>query len=559
METQRYSGVLLHPVSLPGDYGIGDLGENACRFVDFLERAGASIWQVLPLGPTGHGNSPYTSLSSFAGNPLLISPDLLVEEGLLQRGDLEDLPEFPSDRIDYEGAASWKVPLLRRAAEHFLSGTGGGPGAPGASEESNGSQLGLSSVDFADFCRREAYWLDDFALFTVAKDYFDKEAAEEAAVAEEQAGGNATEPGEAAQKSAGPVVDSRWNRYWPRGLALREAGELEAWRRRFGDAIEVEKVLQYFFDRQWRRLKRYAEERGIVFFGDLPIFVAGDSADVWARPELFLLDDEHKPKVVAGVPPDYFSATGQRWGNPLYDWDAHKAEGFSWWISRIERVLNLTGMLRIDHFRGFQACWEIPAEEPTAVKGRWVEAPGEAFFTALLDRLGVGSVIVAENLGVITPEVEALRRRFGLPGMAVLHFAFDPDGRGGLKADNPFLPHNMSVDTAAYTGTHDNDTTAGWYGSRSEEERDLIRRYLGRPDEGMVWEFIREVYRSTARYAIVPMQDILELGSEARMNTPATVGENWSWRMTPGDFERASADRLREYASLYGRLIPSLR
>jgi 4-alpha-glucanotransferase len=504
MEKQRYSGVLLHPVSLPGEHGIGDLGEYAYRFVDFLVKTGASLWQVLPLGPTGSGNSPYTSLSSFAGNPLLISPNLLVEEGLLQRGDLDGLPEFPSGRIDYDAVASWKVPLLRRAAENFLSRKKSGPGAPKASAAP--PDAGMNSADFADFCRREAYWLDDFALFTAAKECFEKKAAEETAE----------------------------------------------------EAAEAEKVLQYFFDRQWRRLKRYAEKRGIVLFGDLPIFVAGDSADVWAHPELFLLDEKHNPEVVAGVPPDYFSATGQRWGNPLYDWEAHEAEGFTWWISRIERVLELTAMLRIDHFRGFESCWEIPAEEPTAVNGRWVKAPGEAFFSTLMARLGEGPEIVAENLGVITPEVEALRRKFRLPGMAVLHFAFEPDGRGGLKTDNPFLPHNLSEDTAAYTGTHDNDTTAGWYGTRSEVEKDLIRRYLGRPDDGMVWELIREVYRSVARYAVVPMQDILELGPEARMNTPSTVGANWAWRMDPEDLAAAAdrADRLREYASLYGRLPP---
>ncbi|MFP4491608.1 MAG: 4-alpha-glucanotransferase [Spirochaetaceae bacterium] len=509
MEMQRKAGVLLHPISLPGSPGIGDIGKNGYFFVDFLEQTGSSLWQILPLGPTGHGNSPYTAVSSFAGNPLLIGLDLLEEEGYLPAGSTADHPIFPKDRVDYQMLIPWKEGLLRRAALAFLSS----------------SHL----EGFTEFCRREAWWLDDYALFTVAKRHFDGKAAEEG------------------------VEDSRWNIYWPGDLARREGEALERWRGHFEEDIEIEKVLQYFFIHQWRSLKKYANERGIRIFGDVPIFVAPDSADVWSRPELFQLDKGKTPKVVSGVPPDYFSSTGQRWGNPLYNWDVHKEENFSWWKSRLKKSLELVDVVRIDHFRGFEAYWEIPAESPTAVVGRWVKSPGSEFFTALAEELG-DLPVVAENLGVITPEVEQLRRTFGLPGMLVLHFAFDPDGEGGLKTDNPFLPHNHTFDAVAYTGTHDNDTTLGWYSTRSDEEKDLIRRYLGCSDKDVVWELIREVYRSVAGYAVVPLQDVLELGGEARMNVPSTVGSNWSWRVTKEQLDPGRAARLREYARLYGRI-----
>lgn len=532
MEYQREAGILLHPISLPGSPGIGEIGRHAYRFVDFLERSGSSLWQILPLGPTGHGNSPYTAVSSFAGNPLLIGLDLLEEWGLLEKGASEDHPVFSGDRIEYERVIPWKEELLHRAAKNFLSsGSGvsdGRSSGSGPADLSSGSGSG-AGADFSGFCRRESYWLDDFALFTVAKRYFDAKASEE---------------GE---------EDSGWNSYWPQDLALRKEEALEKWKKFFREEVEIEKVLQYLFLDQWLSLKRYANERGIRIFGDIPIFVAPDSADVWSRPELFRLDENNIPDVVSGVPPDYFSSTGQRWGNPLYDWDKHREEEFSWWISRLEKTFELVDMVRIDHFRGFEAYWEIPADSPTAVKGRWVKAPGREFFRTLRRRLG-GLPVVAENLGVITPEVEDLRREFDLPGMLVLHFAFDPDGEGGLKTDNPFLPHNHGRDAVAYTGTHDNNTTLGWYRSQGEELRDLVRRYLGRPDEAVVREFIREVYRSPARYAVVPLQDPLQLGEEARINVPSTVGSNWSWRVREEELVPSVADELREYARLYGRL-----
>ncbi|MFO7848980.1 MAG: 4-alpha-glucanotransferase [Spirochaetia bacterium] len=535
MEMKRESGVLLHPVSLPGSPGIGDIGKSAYNFIDFLEQTGASLWQVLPLGPTGHGNSPYTAVSSFAGNPMLIGLDLLEEQGYLPAGSSSEHPEFPKDRIDYRKVIPWKEKLLRRAALAFLSSSASSPEfscESGTVSKTNGTETNGTETSetesFGEFCRREAYWLEDYALFTVAKRHFDKKAEDEG------------------------VEDSRWNIFWPEELALRDGEALQKWREYFEEDIEIEKVLQYFFILQWRSLKKYANTRGIRIFGDVPIFVAPDSADVWSRPELFQLDEENTPRVVSGVPPDYFSSTGQRWGNPLYNWEVHKEENFSWWKSRLKKSLELADVVRIDHFRGFEAYWEIPANSPTAVEGRWVKAPGEEFFTALSQELGELPV-VAENLGVITHEVEELRRKFSLPGMLVLHFAFDPDGKGGIKADNPFLPHNHTSDAVVYTGTHDNNTTLGWYRSRSNEEKDLIRRYLGCADHEVVWELIREVYRSVARYSVVPLQDVLELGGEARMNVPSTVGSNWSWRATPGQLDYGKAGRLREYARLYGR------
>ena len=555
MELQRSAGILLHPVSLPGSPGTGEIGRHAYRFVDFLAESGATLWQILPLGPTGHGNSPYTAISSFGGNPLLIALDLLEQRGLLPAGTVDDHPDFPVDRIDYDRVIAWKEPLLRQAARTYLASpamaegrairwndaTGGDKGAAGT-----GGAAG-KAPDFDEFCSREAYWLEDYALFVAAKRHFDAQAAAEGAAAAGRAAADET-GGEAQQ-----APDSRWNLYWPKKLALRDPDGLEKWRIFFAEEIEIEKVLQYFFFTQWAELKRYANARGIRLFGDIPIFVAPDSADVWSRPELFLLDEENTPQAVSGVPPDYFSSTGQRWGNPLYDWERHEREDFAWWISRLRKTFELVDIVRIDHFRGFEAYWEIPADSETAVVGRWVKAPGRRFFSRLREELGELPV-VAENLGVITPEVEALRRDFGLPGMLVLQFAFDPDGKGGLDTENPFLPHNHTVDAVAYTGTHDNDTSRGWYESRSEDERDVIRRYLGRPDGEVVWELIREVFRSVSRYAVVPMQDPLELGSESRMNTPSTVGSNWSWRMRTEHMEPGVAARLRELARLYGRL-----
>lgn len=508
---KRHAGILLHPVSLPSEDGIGDFGKNAFSFVDFLVDSEIGIWQVLPLGPTGYGNSPYTAVSSFAGNPLFISLERLQQDGWLSEGDLAGRPGFSPDRVDYPAVYSWKNPLLRRAAAEFLKNA--------ATSERR---------EYADFCAREEWWLEDYALFVTAKQHFDAQAAEQ------------------------EVRDSRWNYYWPAKLANREPEELARRREEWQKEIEVEKVLQFFFVRQWRRFKRYANDHGVQLFGDIPIFVSPDSADVWANPQLFKLDKRNRPTSVAGVPPDYFSATGQRWGNPLYRWAEHKRTGFSWWISRIRKTLELVDMVRIDHFRGFEAYWEIPSKEPTAIHGKWVKAPGRELFKKIEQELG-RLPIVAEDLGVITPEVQALREQFGLPGMKVLQFAFDPDGHGGIKSENAFLPHNHAPNCVAYTGTHDNDTTLGWFRSLGTDMQELVRRYAGSSGQNIVWDLMRTVFMSSARYAIVPFQDPLSLSADARMNTPGTAGGNWSWRVRAEAFNGSVGARLRDFCRLYGR------
>lgn len=511
MDIRRTAGVLLHPVSLPGPRGIGELGKEAYRFVDFLQRAGIGVWQVLPLGPTGYGDSPYQCLSSFAGNPLLIDLDLLCEQGDLPRRALEELPRDSGDRIDYQRVRQWKEPLLLEAAARFLD---------------EGESRRLEA--YTSFCETKAEWLEDFALFASIKNHFDKQADEEGA------------------------EDARWNVYWDRKLALREQTALNAFKKQHRREIELQQVLQFFFFEQWITLKRYANDRGVSIVGDIPIFVSPDSADIWANRELFLTDRDGQLSHVAGVPPDYFSATGQRWGNPLYDWDAMKAEGFSWWIKRIRAMLELVDIIRIDHFRGFEAYWKIPAEEETAVKGKWVKAPGEALFKAIRKALGE-LPILAEDLGVITPEVTALRDAFGFPGMMVLQFAFGFDEEGNFDSGNTFLPHNYRAPSVVYTGTHDNDTTLGWYRSLDDGQRDLVRRYFARPDDDIVWDMIRAAFGSVAAYAIIPMQDFLTLGTEHRMNTPSTLGGNWSWRMRDDAPLGWIEGRIRELSLLYGR------
>lgn len=507
----RNAGILLHPVSLPSEDGIGDFGADAFKFIDFLIDSEIGIWQILPLGPTGYGNSPYTAVSSFAGNPLFISLEGLRQDGWLDHHDLTGRPGFSQDFVDYTAVHNWKYPRLRKAAAVFLRKAGT-----------------AMQREYEAFCAREEWWLEDYALFVTAKHFFDTQVRAEA------------------------VEDARWNYHWPAELAKRVPEELERRRKQWKEEIEVEKVLQFFFMQQWQGLKQYANEHGVLLFGDIPIFVSPDSADVWANPQLFKLDKRNRPTSVAGVPPDYFSETGQRWGNPLYRWSEHRKTGFSWWISRIRKTLELVDVVRIDHFRGFEAYWEIPAREATAIHGKWVKAPGRELFRIIACELGE-LPIVAEDLGVITPEVQALREEFGFPGMKVLQFAFDPDGRGGLKPDNPFLPHNHEPNYVAYTGTHDNDTTLGWYRSRDPQLQELIRRYAGSSGQDIVWDLIRTVFMSPARYAIVPFQDPLALGGDARMNTPGTVGGNWSWRVRGEAFNGSVSSRLRDFCRLYGR------
>lgn len=513
---KRAAGVLLHPTSLPGPHGLGALGPEARRFIDFLAEAEQSLWQVLPLGPTGYADSPYAPFSAFAGNPLLIDLQTLAEQGDLDPGRLAAAPPFPPDRVDYAAAQRWKLPLLAEAAGNFLGG-----------------RRGPRAEAFEAFRREEARWLAEYVLFMSIKEHFDRRAGEQGAEC------------------------SLWHTYWPQALALREPAALERWKAEHAVELACGEVIQFFFHEQWQALRRYAHERGISIIGDIPIFVAPDSADVWAHRELFRLDARGRPTVVAGVPPDYFSASGQLWGNPLFDWEALARQGYRWWIERVAAGLKRLDFLRIDHFRGFQACWEVTAGSPTAAQGRWVPGPGEALFESLRAELGELSIL-AEDLGVITPEVERLRDRYGFPGMKILQFAFDSREAGAQGADNKFLPHNHPRNAVVYTGTHDNDTTLGWYRRRSPEERLLVHRYLALdedepPPERVVWGFIRLALASVAVLAILPLQDLLCLGSEARMNTPSTLSGNWAFRYREGQLTGELAGRLAALTRLFGR------
>jgi 4-alpha-glucanotransferase len=491
---ERSAGVLLHPTSLPGPYGIGDLGPAAYGWIDALIHARQKWWQILPLGPTGFGDSPYQCFSAFAGNPLLISPQFLVQDGILNHGDLECV-RFPASAIEYGPVLAFKNRILARAWEMFQAGRGGG----------------LRSA-FDDFVRQQAHWLEDYALFMALK--------------EAQAG-------------------KSWQD-WPANLRRREPAALTQAKRDLAHSIGSHKFRQFLFQRQWQGVRNYARQRGVRVIGDIPIFVSGDSADVWANPQLFMLDADRKPTVVAGVPPDYFSATGQLWGNPLYNWQALAATGFAWWIARLRTTLEQVDVIRLDHFRGFESYWEIPAGKPTAQEGRWVKAPGPALLKCLQQALG-GLPLIAEDLGIITPDVEALRDNFGLSGMRILQFAF------GGGSDNPYLPHNYARRTVAYTGTHDNDTTRGWFATTHERERDHVRRYLGRDGSDIAWDFLRIAWSSVAAYAIAPLQDVLSLDSPARMNLPGRPAGNWCWRYTSDQITPWVLDRLGEMTSIYGR------
>ena len=481
MKFARSSGILLHPTSLPSQFGIGDFGPEAYQFADFLHEAGQKIWQVLPLGPTGYGDSPYQSYSAFAGNPLLISPEKMAEHGLLSPSEVETAEIFPEERVDFGGVIRLKVSLLRRAYTRFKP-----------------------DHEYEHFIRHNHYWLDDYVRFVALK----------------QANGE---------------------RAWP-DWTCDQADP---------DEIEMQRFWQFEFFRQWNELKSYCSARSIRIMGDIPIYVAGDSADVWAHPELF--DRAHS----AGVPPDYFSATGQMWGNPVYRWEHAERTGYSWWIDRLRATLEVVDMVRLDHFRGFEAFWQVPSTETTAVHGEWVKGPGAKLFQALEGALGP-LPIVAENLGVITPGVEALRHRFGYPGMSVLQFAFGDDSQS-----NDFRPHNYPREQVAYTGTHDNDTTVGWWNSgagdstRSQEavhrEREFTKEYLGINGDEIHWDFIRAVLASVADTAIVPLQDVLGLGNESRMNLPGSTDGNWGWRFRKQDLTPAVRDRLKRLTQMYDR------
>jgi 4-alpha-glucanotransferase len=496
MFTKRASGVLLHPTSLPGPDGIGDLGPEIYRFIDFLAEAKCHLWQVLPLGPTGYGDSPYQCFSAYAGNPFLVSPALLLENDLLTRADLADRPDFPQDHVDFGPVITWKLTLLDRAYEHFTS--------------VDNSRL---TKAYNAFCKENNTWLDDFALFMAIKE------------------------------SQGGIS---WDN-WPVELRTRDVKAISAFIKQNKTSVEKHKFRQFLFFDQWSKVISYAHSKDIRIIGDIPIFVAYDSADAWSHPELFFLDESGKPTVVAGVPPDYFSPTGQLWGNPLYRWDAHKSEGYSWWIKRFEAVLKVVDIIRLDHFRGFAGYWEIPYGKPTAEIGRWVKGPGKAFFKAIQAALP-DLPIIAEDLGVMTPDVLELRDAFNLPGMKIFQFAFSAD------ATDPFLPHNYPQNCIAYTGTHDNDTALGWYrNSSTEKERDFCRRYLARSGDDISWDMIRAVWSSVAIFSLCPMQDLLSLDSNARMNYPGRPSGNWGWRLLPNQLNQGLIDRLREQNQLYLR------
>lgn len=496
MRFPRASGVLLHPTSLPSKFGIGDLGPAACRFVDWLANAGQTYWQILPLNLTGWGGSPYSTVSAFAGNILLISPEKLVEHGLIDASVMDSAPELDNDKVDFGAVEDWKRGILAQAFETFRGG--------------NDASL---RDGFAAFVRENGWWLDDLALFIALKN------------------SNGHAP---------------WYE-WTEPLRTRDRDAIERARSQLSRKIESHKFSQFLFHRQWLALKKYANERSVLIIGDIPIFVAHDSADVWCNQQLFKLNEDGSPKVVAGVPPDYFSSTGQLWGNPIYDWQAMKADDFGWWTARLAFTLKTVDIVRLDHFIGFAHNWEVPASEKTAVDGRWIDVPGEDIFATLKKRLGDLPVIV-EDLGAVTPTAEKLRDSCGFPGMRILQYAFGGD------AYSRDLPHNYIQNCVAYAGTHDNDTCRGWFKNIPKNVRDHCRTYLGSTGRDISWDMIRAVWSSVANTAVAQLQDVLTLGSEARMNTPATGEGNWQWRFRDGDLTDELAARLREMTELFGRV-----
>jgi 4-alpha-glucanotransferase len=506
MNLARSGGILLHPTSLPGPFGIGDLGTHAHEFVDWLASAGCRLWQVLPLGPTGYGNSPYQCFSAFAGNPYLVNLELLVEEGLLAESDLLDA-SAESDakssdvRVDYGRVIRRKMELLHRSFQHYIE-----------KEPRNLRE------EFAVFQAENAGWLDDYSLFMALKELH----------------------------GGGSWVN------WPSSIRQRQDAAVQTARQALGEAILEHAFIQMLFFRQWNALHEHARRQGIHIIGDMPIYAAEDSADVWAHPDLFQLDAERRPTVVGGVPPDYFSPTGQLWGNPLYAWDRHREARYAWWLERLLATLKAVDIVRLDHFRGFVAYWEIPAGNPTAEIGRWVEGPSADLFDTVAQSLAGADAansdlpLIAEDLGVITPDVIALRERYHLPGMKILQFGFS-------GADNPFLPHNYPVNCVAYTGTHDNDTARGWFDTAPKDEVKFARGYLDSNARRFSWDLVRAIWSSVAVLAIAPMQDVLGLGPEARMNYPGRPEGNWEWRMRLEDLNNEAAGRLRKLGELFRR------
>ena len=495
---KREAGVLLHPVSLPSRFGIGDLGDAAFAFADKIAKANVHLWQILPLGPTGYGDSPYAARSTFAGNELLISLEKLYEEGLLELDDILS-NGFESVRVDYGKARAVKMPLLKKAATAFLK---------------------KKNSAFEKFISDNAWWLDDYALYQVLCSLYN---------------------------------DSRWFSVWPKDIRTRKKEAIEKVTKEHSDEILLYEVYQFFFFTQWLALKEYVNKKGIKIIGDIPIFVAPDSVDAWSNTKLLKFDKNCVQEVSSGVPPDAFSQTGQLWGNPLYKWSEHEKSGFAWWISRLRETLKLCDIVRIDHFRGFVACWEVPFGEDTAINGKWVKAPGDKLLKAFSSALGDDLPIIAEDLGVITDEVEELRDSNNLPGMKILQFAFGFKD-GDFDTTNAYLPHNIDYESVVYTGTHDNNTTLGWYKELDEGTRDYVRRYLETSDDDVVYKLIKAALSARSRYAVIPMQDVLALDERARMNVPATCGSsNWSWKMDKKMLTDDNMGRFAYYISLYGR------
>jgi 4-alpha-glucanotransferase len=496
LKSKRRSGVLLHPSSLPSPDGIGDMGPEAYRWVDFLVESGFDLWQMLPLGPTGYGDSPYQSFSAFGGNPILINSTFLLDQGLLKIEDLDQRPAFPVDFVDYGPVINWKNHLLDIAYQRFLD-----------------EQPGEIKENFERFKKEEADWLSKFALFMAIKEI-----------------------------NHGTSWDN-----WEPGLRKSDSASVKEFSLQHGQLIDSHKFKQFLFFYQWISLKNYANNLGIKIIGDIPIFISFDSSDAWSNPELFYFDQELKPTVVAGVPPDYFSSTGQLWGNPLYRWEVHRKDGYSWWIKRIKATLKLYDYVRLDHFRGFVNYWEVPAGSETAETGKWVAGPGAHFFEVIEKELGK-LPIIAEDLGEISQDVFDLRDQFNFPGMKILQFAF------ASAPNDLFLPHNYPVNCIAYTGTHDNDTALGWFKTAPQSEQDFCLRYLNRSEENIAWEMVRSIWSSAASIVIAPFQDFLQLGSEARMNYPGRASGNWSWRLIPLQYNSELAEKIYEMNFLYGRV-----
>ncbi len=526
--TKRKSGILLHPTSLPSPFGVGDLGGAAYTFLDKLEEAGQTLWQVLPLVPTDGGGSPYSSCSAFAGNILLISPEKLMAEGLLSPEDLQAAFVGHYDRVDYQKATAAKLPLFEKAFQNFRSKE--------------------KPTDYAEFCEKNSFWLEDYVLYLALKEHFRTERENEENTEDFDAFAAECEGLPLTEKQ---VKDYYYGANWvsfPKTIKKRNPMVLKKWRKILADAIEKEIFLQYTFQKQWQAVKACANEKGISIIGDTPIFVSYDSADVWANQKLFRLDPKGFPTCVTGVPPDYFSETGQLWGNPHYDWKQQEKTGFTWLLNRIRKTLNDVDILRIDHFRGFEACWEVEFGAEDARGGKWVKSPGEKFFTKLKEELGDDLPLIAEDLGIITEEVAALREFAGLPGMRILQFAFGGD------RNNAYLPHSYDRNTVVYTGTHDNNTTRGWYETdATEKEKDHYRRYLNVDGSNVAWDFIRLALSSSADMAIIPLQDILSLDTDHRMNIPGTANGNWGFTFSFDWWQEAVSYGLKYNSELFGR------